>query len=34
MKESILNSEKSIIEEEVVNNKVVELLVNESKSVA
>lgn len=34
MKETILNSERSIIEEEVVNNKVIELLVNESKSIA
>lgn len=34
MKEAILNSEKAIIEEEVVNNKVVELLVNASKTVA
>ena len=34
MKESILKSEKSIIKEEVVNNKVVDFLVNESKSVA
>lgn len=34
MKESILNSEKAIIEEEVVNNKVVEFLVSESKEIA
>ena len=33
MKQTILNSEKSIIEEEIVNNKVVELLVSESKSI-